>query len=821
MKSLIIAEKPSVAGDIATALGGFQKNGSVYERHDLVVTNAIGHLVELHVPEAEAARGMDSLPVIPPEFGLQVVSRTRDQFLVVERQLKRSDIDCVINACDAGREGELIFQRILEIVNCHKPVKRMWVQSMTMDSLREAFDDAKPGSAYYGLRDAAMCRQESDWLVGINGSRGLMELRKHQTGRYESVTAGRVQTPTLALTVDRENQIRDFVSQDFWEVVGTFSVAAGLYRAKWRRMVSEVVAEGEEAATEDDAKRFYDRTKAQEIVSRCAGQPVESASDEVTPGSSLPPKLLDLTTLQREANKRFKLPAKKTLGIAQRLYEVHKVTTYPRTDSSCLPEDYVEKTASTMTALEPSEWGRWARQVVDSGWVQPNKRIFNNSKISDHFAIIPTGVIPQGLDPDEKRIYDLIVRRFLAAFFPAAEFLTTKRTTVVAGETFVASGKVMTSLGWKAVMDDVQDEGEELATESGLCALQDGETPTNRSIEAVAGKTKEPPRYTEASLLHAMETAGNRIDDEELKEAMREKGLGTPATRADTLETLLNDRDSKGNAKEPYLRRDKNFLVPTPKAMQLIAFLKSCGIGFLTSAQTTGEWEERLARMERGEYHRDAFMQEIQETTRNLIDILRGEASKAPPAPPPSTALHGNCPACKAAGVNAGDRFFECANGCGFRVWREILRRKTSDGEMEALLNGETLHSLTGFYSETKRRQFAAGLRLTPDHKVTLVFDDDEAGPAVRLAVMCPKCESVIASKPALVECTDKDGCGFKVWRENFKRKFTDKELDKLIHSGEIKDLKGFVSKGGNAYSATVRLDRDSGKMELVFPDRR
>ena len=470
--------------------------------------------------------------------------------------------------------------------------------------------------------------------------------------------------------------------------------------------------------------------------------------------------------------------------------------------------------------MEPSEWGRWARQVVDSGWVQPNKRIFNNSKISDHFAIIPTGVIPHGLDADEKRIYDLIVRRFMAAFFPSSEFLTTKRTTVVAGETFVASGKVITALGWKAVLDDVQDEGEALASEAGLCALQDGELPTNRSIQAVAGKTTPPARYTEATLLRAMETAGSQIEDEELKEAMRDKGLGTPATRADTIETLLNDRDGKGNTKEPYARRDKNFLVPTPKSMQLVAFLKECGIGFLTSAQTTGEWEERLARMQRGEYSREVFMREIEETTRNMIDTLRGEASKAPQAPPPSAALRGKCPACNAAEVRAGERTFDCANGCGFRVWREIMRRKTSDKEMEDLLAGETLNSLTGFYSEAKKRPFAAGLRLTPDHKLTLVFDEEGAAPTVRLAVLCPKCDSVMASRPALVACSS-EACGFKVWRESFKRKFTDKELDRLIHKGEIKDLKGFVSKAGNAYSATVRLDKSSGKMELIFPERR
>lgn len=826
MKSLIIAEKPSVAGDIAAAIGGFQKSGSVYERDNLVITNAIGHLVELHVPEAEGTGGgLDTLPVIPAMFGLKVVERTKDQFSVVQRQLRRNDIDCVINACDAGREGELIFRLIMEKADCRKPTLRMWFRSMTHDALREAFESAKPGVEYDRLRDAAKSRSEADWLIGINGSRGLTSLRQHQTGKYEGLTAGRVQTPTLAIVVHRESEIRNFVAKDFWEVIGTFGVAAGQYKAKWRRPIG---TDEEKTEATDDAARFFERAAAHEIVSRCAGQPVDHAVDDVVEGSQLPPRLFDLTTLQREANKRFKLPVKKVLDIAQRLYETHKVTTYPRTESSALPEDYVQKVKETMGALEASEWGRFARQVGDSGWVQPTKRIFDNSKISDHFAIIPTGVIPHNLDADEKRIFELIVRRFLAAFFPAAEFKTTKRTTVVAGETFTTSGKVTTSLGWKTVLDEVVDEGETQAdTKSGLCALQDGETPSNDAIEAKAGKTTAPSRFTEASLLGAMVTAGNLVDDEELREAMKDKGLGTPATRAATLETLLNDRDGKGNAKEPYIRRDKSFLVPTPKAMRLIDFLESCGIGFLTSAQTTGEWEERLNRMARGQYPRATFMQEIAETTRNLITTLRDEAGKAPKAEAPSTQLACKCPSC-GAGIKRTERFFECTNACGFKLWAELMKRPFQNAEVERLLAGETLPGLDGFYSENKKRNFSAGLRMTPEFKVELVFGQEggdgggqrgNVNPAVRLASLCPKCDGVMASRPALVACVD---CDFKVWREAFGKTFTDKQLDQLVYRGEIKNVNGLVSRGsGNTYSATVRLDPKTGKMELIFPDRK
>jgi DNA topoisomerase-3 len=552
------------------------------------------------------------------------------------------------------------------------------------------------------------------------------------------MNAGRVQTPTCAIVVDRENQIRTFVSEDFWEVVGTFGVSSGKYKGKWSRAKS---AEGE-GTESGDASRFFDQSQALALVQECTGKPVDSVHDDVTEGHQVPPRLFDLTTLQREANRRFKMPVKRVLDIAQRLYETHKMTTYPRTDSSALPEDYLDEVSRIIGALENSEWGRYAKQVTDAQWVRPNKRIFDNSKISDHFAIIPTGVMSDALDPDERRIYDLIVRRFLSAFFPDLEFRKTRRVTVVAGQSFRTNGKVVTHQGWRAVLQDVAEEGEPKEDdEAGLCAIQDGEMPVNNGVVAVGGKTTPPARFTEGTLLAAMETAGNQVEDAELRAAMQDKGLGTPATRAATIEKLLEDRD----AKKPYLVREKNFLVPTPKAMKLIAFLRSCEAGFLASPQTTGEWEEKLNRMARGEYSRDAFMDEIKETTRHLIDLLRNEAAKAPKVEATVQTLVGKCP-----------------DGGG------------QGGAKPPPLN--------------------------------------------RLACMCPKCESVMASRDKLVECTS---CDFKVWREAFGRKFKDAELDKLIYRGEIKTLNGFVSRNyGNVYSAGVKLDRVSGKMELVFKER-
>lgn len=815
MKSLVIAEKSSVAADIAQALGGFQKNGSIYERGDLIVSSAVGHLVELDVPEAASTlRGFPGLPVIPAEFSLHVIERTASQYQALEKLLRRPDVGCIINACDAGREGELIFRLIMEKARCNKPTKRMWCQSMTHESLRAAFDMAKPGGEYDALADAARCRSEADWLIGINGSRGVMALREEQTGRRESSSAGRVQTPTLAIVVDRENQIKKFVAEDYWEVIATFGVQAGQYKGKWK---GKPVASQEEQGAEDAdtaCSRFMDRGQAMELVNMCAGQPVDYAQEEAKPSSRPPPWLFDLTSLQREANIRFKFPIKKTLDIAQALYEKHKVTTYPRTDSKCLPEDYLETAEGVVRQLECSHWGQFAKPITDSQWIKPNKRIFDNSKISDHFAITPTGVLSDQLSPDEQLIYELIVRRFLAAFYPNAEFMNTKRVTVVAGQSFYSSGKVLTFAGWLHVIQEVNATGEALqAGDKGLCVLEEGEVPSNDGISLADGRTSPPSRYTEATLLTAMETAGKLVEDEDMRAAMKDSGLGTPATRAATIEGLLDDGAAYKRPREPYMRRDKTFLVPTPKAMTLVEFLRDCGAGFLASPQTTGEWEELLHKMARGEYSRTDFMDGIRQTTRDLIAILQGEAAKMPATS--ATKISAACPKC-GGGMLSLPGVFRCEAACGYEQRREVATRPITDTEMVRLLKGETL-SLDGFYSATKKRKFSAGLKLTEDGKLEFDFDQANSAPAQTLSCKCPKCDGAVASKPALVECPD---CGFKVWRELCRRKFSDAEFEKLLAKGSLTGLKGFVSpKSGKKFDAGVRLNLE-GKLDFVFQDR-
>lgn len=619
MKALIIAEKPSVARDIAAALGGFKKQtspaGDFFERDDALISSGVGHLVQVGVAkENDPGYNLSRLPCIPDPFDLQAVDKTKSQLRLLKSLMVRKDVTSIVNACDAGREGELIFRLIYNINGCTKPMYRMWFQSMTPAAIRESFDKKRAGKDYDNLSDAAMCRSESDWLVGINGTRAMSIFEERRMGARAKVTVGRVQTPTLCILVDREAAIRTFKPRAYYEIHATFAAKAGTYAARW---ISTV------AGSDPDAKpeRIFDKVKADEILARCKGKAPASVTDTATELKYQPPKLFDLTTLQREANKKFGLSAKQTLDIAQALYEKHKALTYPRTDASALPEDYIPTAKATLDKLAhgSSPVAKFAGPAV--AMVVPDKRIFNNAKISDHFAIIPTGAVPSGLSSAEQNVYDLVLRRFVAAFYPPAKYNQTERVTMVDGETFKSSGRVLLAEGWLTVYGKEADDEEGPA----LCAVAKGELPPCKDLKQVRLETKAPPRYTEATLLTAMETAGAAIDDDELREAMRERGLGTPATRAAIIEKLL-DPDVG------YLVRDKKHLVPTEKAFGLIARLRELALAQLTEAKTTGDWEYQLKQMETGKVKRADFMGKIKEFTRAIIAKVQAEAAVLPPS---------------------------------------------------------------------------------------------------------------------------------------------------------------------------------------------
>src|SRR3954454_5940631 len=448
-KKLVIAEKPSVAADIARALGGFTRKGDYFEGEDYVVSSAVGHLLTLAVPEEyDVKKGKWSfakLPVIPPHFDLAPIERSQERLNLLLRLLKRKDVSAIINACDAGREGELIFRYLVQHAKTKKPIERLWLQSMTQQSIRDGFSKLRADKDMLPLADAAKSRSEADWLVGINGTRAMTAFNSKEGGFYLT-TVGRVQTPTLAILVEREEKIKAFTAKDYWEVHARFGAKAGEYAGRWFDA---------EFKKDDDAERkperMWDAKRAVAIAAACKGKK-GVATEETKPATQLSPLLFDLTSLQREANGRFGFPARMTLSLAQALYEKHKVLTSPRTDSRALPEDYLPTVKDTLKALGDTDaFASFSRQILKQGWVKPNKRIFDNTKISDHFAIIPTLQMPKHLNEAEQKLYDMVVRRFLAVFYPAAEYLQTTRTTRVGDHHFRTEGRVLQSPGWLAV----------------------------------------------------------------------------------------------------------------------------------------------------------------------------------------------------------------------------------------------------------------------------------------------------------------------------------------------------------------------------------
>src|ERR1043165_9675069 len=488
-KALIIAEKPSVASDIARALGGFKKQEDYYENDRFVISSAVGHLLQLTVPEGvEPARGKWSfahLPVIPPHFDLQPIEKAAARLKLLSKLIKRKDVDLLINACDAGREGELIFRNIVRYSKAGQPIKRLWLQSMTPAAIREGFSGLRDDQELLPLADAALSRSEADWLIGINGTRAMTAFNS-KSGGFFKTTVGRVQTPTLAIVVEREEKIRKFVPRDFWEVIGTFDAAAGKYTRRW--FDEKFSKSDKEGDSEIKPERFWDKIKAEAIRDKCLGKP-GVVTEESKPSTSLSPLLYDLTSLQRDANSRFGFSAKNTLGLAQALYERHKVITYPRTDSRALPEDYLDTVKNVLGMLGGTGYATFADAILKNDWVKPNKRIFNNAKISDHFAIIPTTLAPKGLSEPEQKLYDMVAKRFLAIFYPAAEFLETIRITRVDGEPFKSTGKVLVTPGWLAVYGkEAQDED----SAANLAPVQQNETVKTSGIEVKQLATKPP-----------------------------------------------------------------------------------------------------------------------------------------------------------------------------------------------------------------------------------------------------------------------------------------------------------------------------------------
>lgn len=690
MKTLLITEKPSVAQDIAKSLPEkFNKHDGFLEGGNLIISWAVGHLLELAMPQDYDEKlqrwSISMLPVIPEPFQLRPKQASLKQLKILRDLIKRQDVDRLINGCDAAREGELIFRYIIQFLKCSKPHSRLWLSETTPAAIRSAFENLKPDSEMQNLAQAAISRSQADWIVGINATRGFTV----QFG--DKLTVGRVQTPTLAIIVNREREIENFAPSPYFEIEGLFVINSELnFKGKWFKGKKD---------------RFSHRAQAEEILELLVPGSLATITDvKQKEVQEKPPQLFNLNDLQKEANKKYGFTAEQTLNIAQKLYENHLIT-YPRTDSRYLTADMAATLPERLNALMNTALGTVINEIKTR--TIKDKRYVNDKKVTDHTAIVVTDCAPVKMSPQEGQIYMLIAKRMVAIFLPPAKIRRTTVITTCCGETFVSRGRVIAEPGWKVLYGNVPTDDEE-NQEPTLPAVVLNQALNLEKAEIFDKETKPPKRYTEADLLSAMENAGRRIDDEELREAMAGKGLGTPATRAAIIEKLI----SVG-----YIERQKKTLIPTDKGKHLIDIVTS----ELKDPELTAEWEKKLADIEKGQYERDVFMQEIKEFTGQIISNLIAKESAPSPGGNDAVNYIGPCPVCGRP-VLEGQRGYGCSgwrDGCQFVIWKRIAGMKISENQAKKLLREGKTAVLKGFKSKAGK-VFDTALKI---EKGQVVFD--------------------------------------------------------------------------------------------------
>ena len=845
-KTLIIAEKPSVATDLARVLGKlpemgkFEKKKDYFENENAYVASAIGHLVGLKMPTKEDGKklpwSMKHLPHIPKKFELEPIERSEARFKLLVRLMKKKDVTTVVNACDAGREGELIFRYLMQMANVKKDfeIRRMWMQSMTDGAIIEAWNTMRAGEEMDNLADAAICRSESDWLVGLNGTRALTAFAS-RNGGFNVTSAGRVQTPTLVILANREREIRSFVPKPYFEVHADFEVAAGEYAGRWFREDFEKDAEDEQLK----AERIWTKEDADAVVARCEGK-IGIVEESKKPSKQAPPLLFDLTSLQREAGNKHGFSAKRTLQLAQALYDRYKLLTYPRTDSKYLPEDYVDTVKETMATLASGktsptltpELQSCAQWIVKNDRIGPTKRVFNSKKVSDHFAISPTGKVPPPkLDDGAQKLYQLVLRRFMGIFYPHAEFEVTRRITRIDADAFRTDGRVLVVPGYLEVYG--RKAGVAGTDKSELVAASDGEEAKNTAIEIRPNETRPKARYNDSSLLSAMETAGKLVDDEELKEAMSERGLGTPATRAAIIENLIRQK---------YLFRhelNKRDLVVSNKGLALVDLLEDIGISTLSSPEMTGEWEHKLKEMEQGKLTRKAFMDEIKELTTELVAQTREYTEEKVNAVFPD--LHSVCPTCENKIFKQTDGIYDCLNPeCKFRLNKHIASHEITPEEANALLTTKKIGPIADFKNRFGQ-PFEAELALVEDKKKgwtpTFVFegDDRREEELKELTDEMIICEApILDDSETMIKVYENakaflapdmakkvDERGIRISKTILKKEIPTDQAIKLFVEGKTDLMPGFLSKKGRKFAAHLTLDRVKGKLGFEFAPRK
>ncbi|XCN75117.1 MAG: DNA topoisomerase III [Candidatus Electrothrix aestuarii] len=810
-KTLIIAEKPSVAADIVKALPGkFEKTKTHFEGGEYIVSYAVGHLVSIGFPEEVDPKfqkwTLENLPILPEEFPLSVLPNTKTQYNALSKLIRRKDVHVIVNGCDAGREGELIFKYILKHAYTRsvagKSIRRLWLQSMTLDAIREGLQNLRENEEMLSLEDAALCRSEADWLIGINATRALTCYNSRHGG-FRKTPCGRVQTPTLSLLVKREEERRAFIPKDYWELHAQFHCENATYQGTWIDTAFKKDPENPHA----NKKRIWKEEQAAEIAQKCLGKPAQVEESHKN-SQQAPPQLYDLTSLQREANSRFGFSAKNTLALAQALYERHKLVTYPRTDSRCLPEDYAQSVHAVLERQQGWQYNAFASEALAKDYLKKNlknKRLFNNKKISDHFAIIPTAGLPKTLSEPELKIYQMIVQRFLAILFPAAVFHNTRRLSIVEQETFLTEGKILVEPGWKAVYGAKAGGGDAET----LVALPEGKSVLCKEIEQKKLVTKPAARFSEATLLSAMEHSGKLVDDEELAEAMKERGLGTPATRAAIIEKLLNEK---------YVVREQKELVPTGKAFELVALLEARDIDVLASPELTGEWEYKLNQILRGKMTREQFMREIREQTAKIVEQVKtGEEATLQEAP---------------FSPVEGMKFFENATAYQSEDGKVMIRKILGGRIMEheeivQLIRGETVGPYTNFRSK-KGKPFTASIVLK-NSKVSFQFADStddldlEAIKKQDPIGISPIDQTKVFETPmAYMSESALEGDrkkGLRIGKIILECTITRENIAQLLTKGKTELIKGFISKRKRPFDAYLCMD-SKGKITFEFPPR-
>lgn len=796
MKKLVIAEKPSVAERLAGVIDHCKKNRDFYEGEHYIVSWAVGHLVGLAEPEEYDKKYkqwlLSYLPIIPEPFKFAVLEGAEDRFSALKKLMASRDVDEIINACDAGREGELIFRNIYAQAGAKKPASRLWLSSYTDESIQEGFKRIRPEQGYDDLGKAALARSEADWLVGINATRGL-------TRRNGSlVTVGRVQTPVLALIVKREEEVLAFQPQPYFEVQAQFKVVPGgepTYAGLWHR--------GSE-------NRLAARADAEAIAAKCSNRRGAIVSVAQKESRMAVPYLFDLGLLQREANSLYGLSASRTLRAAQSLYEEKRALTYPRTDSKFLPKALRKEVVTVLNDLNGGEYTDFIKHVQKEKW-QMRSFVFNDAKVSDHYAIIPTGIRldRNNLSHDESVVYDLVVRRFLAQFYPEAVLMLTHVETVVEGENFGSDGRVVNVSGWLEVAPRETDSRD-------LPDLKDGAKVEAYDVACERKLTKAPPRFTDASIIAAMETAGKFVDDEELAEALKERGLGTPATRAEIIEKLI---------RTGVVERKARSLVATKRGMDLINLLEAIEMADLVTPDLTGEWEMNLRRIEKGKLGQDVFMKRIEKFTQAMIQKIKSYETPTQIGVE-STEPLGICPICGGKVIEHPASYMCEHHGrkktdCKFSIPKVILRRPITREEAQQLITEKKTAMLDGFVSK-RGFKFSARLLLKPDNKLEWEFAEGPGGSAATESVIneeslgrCPLCQGQVVETTDHYRCTTAD-CHFQM-KKTYAGKTIDRNMARtILEKGKTDLIEDFVSRYNKPFSAYLKLG-DKGRVEFEF----